>query len=113
MRVVDQAIHDRVAEGGIADAFVPVLDRYLTGQQRGPAARAILDHLQQIASFPVADRGEAPVIEDQEIGLAELRKHLAVRAIAARDRELREEPRQAQIPDEVAVATGTMSEGTG
>ena len=44
--VMDQAIQDRIAEGGIADAFVPVLDRHLTREQCRASARAIFDHLE-------------------------------------------------------------------
>ncbi len=88
MRLVDEAIHDRIAEGGVADASVPVFDRDLTGQQRGPTARPVFDQFQEITAFAVADRREAPVVQDQEIRLAELREDFAVRAVAARDREL-------------------------
>ena len=42
---MDETIHDRVAERGIADAFVPVLDGHLAREQRRAAARAILDQL--------------------------------------------------------------------
>ena len=93
MSVVDESIHDRVAEGGIADAFVPVLDGYMAREQRGATSRAVLDHLQEIATFAIADRGQAPVVEDEQIILAKLGEHFAVRAITARDRELRQESR--------------------
>lgn len=61
--MVDQSIHNRIAEGGIPDAFVPVLDGHLTGEQRGATARAILDHLEEIASFAIPNRREPPVVE--------------------------------------------------
>ena len=64
VRVVDQAVQNRIAESGIADAFVPVLDRHLAGEECRAAACAIFDHLQKITSFAVADRGEALVVED-------------------------------------------------
>jgi len=113
VRVVHQAIHDRVAEGGVPDAFVPVLDGDLTGEQRGAPARAIFDHLQEIAPFPIADRREAPIVQNQEIGLAQLREQFAVRAVVARDDQLRQESRQAQIADGVAMAARTLTKRTG
>jgi len=57
VRVVHQAIHDRVAEGGVPDAFVPVLDGDLTGEQRGAPARAIFDHLRFSLLVRAARRG--------------------------------------------------------
>ena len=110
MGVVDQAIHDRVAEGGIADAFVPVLDGHLTGQERRAPSGAILDQFQEIAPFAVTDGSKPPVVQNHEIRLAELREHLAVRAVAACDLEGRQEPRQAEIADGVAMAAGAVSE---
>jgi len=113
MGVVDEPIHDRIAEGGIADAPVPVLDGYLAREQRGATSRAVLNHLQEITAFAITDRGQAPVVEDEQISLAKLGEHFAVGAIAARDREFRQESRQAQVPHEVAVAARTMTKGTG
>lgn len=112
MRMMDQSIHDRIAKRGVAHAFVPVLDGHLAGEQRGATARAIFDHLQQIPPLAISNRGETPVVEDQEISFPQLREHFAVRAITARHREIGQEARQAQIAHEVAMATRTMSKRT-
>ena len=63
VRVVDQAVQDGVAESGIADAFVPVLDGHLAREERGAPTRPIFNHLQEIAPFAVADGRESPVIK--------------------------------------------------
>lgn len=110
--MMDQPIQDRVAEGGIADAFVPVLDGDLAGEERGAAPRPILDHLQEIAPFAVPDGGQPPVIQGEQIRLAELREHLAVRAVAARDPQFGQEARQAEIADGVPVTARTVAEGS-
>ena len=47
--VVDDPIEDGVGQGGIADKFVPAIDRKLTGDDQRAGAVAILDDLQQIA----------------------------------------------------------------
>ena len=43
MGVVHEAIQDRIAKRGVADVFVPVLNRELTGHQRGATSRTIFD----------------------------------------------------------------------
>ncbi len=43
--MMHQSIQNRVAKRGITDAFVPVFDRHLTGQECGAPAGAIFDHL--------------------------------------------------------------------
>lgn len=63
MRVVDQPVENGIAKSGVPDARVPVFDRQLAGDERGPTADAILDELEEIATFPVAERGEAPVVQ--------------------------------------------------
>ena len=113
VRVVDQTIQDRVAESGIPHAFVPVLDGDLTGEEGRASPGAILNHLQQIPAFPIADRRESPVVQDQEVGFAELREQFAVCAIAAGDDQVWQESRQAQIADGVPVSTRTLSKRTG
>src|SRR4051794_18595000 len=49
--IVDDAIQDRVGEGRIADQVVPAIDRDLAGDQRGAAAVALLDDLEQVAAL--------------------------------------------------------------
>lgn len=93
MRVMDQTIHDRIAKRGVAHAFVPVFDGHLTGQQRRPTASTVFDHLQQIPPLAIANRGEPPLVKDQEIRFPELCEHFAVRAITARNREIGQEAR--------------------
>ena len=114
VRVVHEPVEDRVPEGGIADHVVPVLDGQLAGDERRPAAGAIFDELQQIAPFAVAERREAPVVQDQEIGLGQRLHHLAVGAVGAGVHEFfAQEPRQSHIPDGVPLPTRALSEGTG
>src|SRR5690606_19674409 len=107
--VMDQTIHDRIPEGGIADAFVPVLHRYLACEQSCAASGSILDHLQKIAALTIAYGSKAPVIEDEEISLAELSEDSFVCSVTPCDHEIRQESRQPKIPDQIAVTTGAVS----
>jgi hypothetical protein len=65
--VVDQPVEDGIATRGVADHCMLVIDGQLAGDQGGPAADAVLDQLQEIPPFPVAERGQPPVVEDQEV----------------------------------------------
>ena len=63
VRVMHEPIEDRVAKRGVTDQVVPVVDRHLAGHEGRAAARAILDDLEEIAPFPIAQGREAPVID--------------------------------------------------
>ena len=47
--VVDDPIEDGVGQGGIADEFVPAIDRKLAGDDQRAGVVAVLDDLQQVA----------------------------------------------------------------
>ena len=46
-----------------------------------PTANTILDQFEEIATFAVTDWGEAPVVQDEKIGLGERQHQLPVGAI--------------------------------
>ena len=83
MCVVHEAVEDGVGDGRVGDQLVPVLDGELAGHDRRASAVAVIDDLQQIAGLILADRGEAPVVEDQQIdarqGLEQARQRPACR----------------------------------
>ncbi len=62
MRVVHEPIEDGITKRGVADHLVPVLDRDLTRDERGPPPGAIFDDLEEIAPLAVAEGGQAPVV---------------------------------------------------
>ena len=51
MGVVDKAVEDGVGVGWIADNLVPAIDGYLRGDDRGAAAVAFLDDLQDVVAL--------------------------------------------------------------
>src|SRR5580765_2589777 len=57
--VVDDPIEDGVGQGGIADEFVPAIDRKLAGDDQRAGVVAILDDLQQVALL-LGQRGSGP-----------------------------------------------------
>ena len=51
--VVQQSIACGICQSGVSDTGVPIFDRALAGDNNGPRLIAVLDHLQQIAAFPI------------------------------------------------------------
>lgn len=65
MRVVDEPVEDGVAKRGVPDQVMPVFDRHLTGDQRGPATAAspcqqVCKWRQAARSFRVGRMGRTP-----------------------------------------------------
>ena len=77
MRLGQQPIEDGVGDGGVADPAVPVLDRQLVGDDRGPLAGPVVDDLEQIGAGGRIDAAGAPVVEDQDVGAGEFCQPLA------------------------------------
>ena len=46
--VIEQTVEDGVAEGGIADDIVPVLDGDLAGEERAAAGAAVVEDLEEV-----------------------------------------------------------------
>src|SRR5258708_38574263 len=69
--VVNEAVQDGVAQGGVADDIVPMFDGDLAGDDGRGATVAIIEDLQQVAPFGRTENREAPVGEDQELNPAD------------------------------------------
>ena len=63
MRVVQEAIADRVGQGRIGEVVVPLSRRELARHDGRAGAVAILQDLQQVATLLILDRREAPVVD--------------------------------------------------
>lgn len=114
MRVVDQPIQDGIGEGGIANEVMPVLDWDLARDQRGPSASAVVDDFEEIAAFPITERSEAPVIENDELRFRKVEQEFPVRAIGVRVNEiLAQEAREPEVAHGVALAAGTLAQRAG
>ncbi len=48
MGVVEEPVEDGVAEGGVADDVVPVVDGHLAGEQRAAAGVAVIEDLEEV-----------------------------------------------------------------
>ena len=65
--VVNEAVQDSVADGGVADNIVPMFDGDLAGHDGRGATVAIIKDLQKVAPFGRIENRKTPVIEDQEL----------------------------------------------
>src|SRR5258708_11874211 len=63
--VVNEAIQDGVAEGGVADNVVPMFDWDLAGDNGRGATVAIIKDLQQVAPFGRIENRIEPLLESQ------------------------------------------------
>ena len=66
-----EAVEDRVGQRRIPQGLMPVLDRPLTGHERGPAIMAVFDDLQQVATIFITERRQSPVIKISTTGIPE------------------------------------------
>ena len=69
---------------------MPALDRDLAGNQRGAAAVAVFDDLQDVVALLGPERFETPVVENEELDAVEGAHQARVAAVAASEREMAE-----------------------
>ncbi len=113
MRVVKEAIEDRISEGGITNDLVPVIGRDLTGEQGTSAAVAVIEHLEKVVASRVVQGRQPPVVQDQQLSPGEALEEAGSRPVSASDQELVDKAGQAVVADAQPMATGLMTEGAG
>src|SRR5690606_16451426 len=109
---VHEPVEDGIRQRRAREVFVPVLDGELARYERCTSVVAVLEHFEAIATLGVGERGEPPVIEDQQVGLREPSQELGVGAVGTSERHLAEEPAHAEVARGVSAATCGLSERT-
>jgi hypothetical protein len=89
---VYETVEYGIGQRGAGEVLVPVLDGQLAGDEGGTAAVAVFQDLEQVPAFGVRERSEAPVVEDQQLRLRELRQQLGVGPVSASERQFTEQP---------------------
>src|SRR5262249_56094265 len=89
--VVEQAVADGVGEVGIPDGSVPVLRGDLTGDEGGGALGAVLDDLDQVSTFVVAQGSEEPIVDREQVESREAGEGTFVGSVAPGHPELLEQ----------------------
>jgi hypothetical protein len=97
--VVNEAIENCIAQGGITDDIVPKLYGDLAGDDGRSAPVAIVEDLEQIASFGRIKNRQTPIIQDQQLNAAERFEQAAVTAVAACEGECFEQSRDTMVLD--------------
>jgi len=63
MRVVDDAIEDRIGECWLGEVLVPVRHRELAGDDGRASGGAIVEYFEQIGALGLSDRGKREVVD--------------------------------------------------
>jgi hypothetical protein len=111
--VVDKTIEHGIGISGIADERVPLVDGELAGDDGGAAAVAIFENFQEVVTGTGVERLEPPIVEDQQIDTAEPAQQARMAAVAARESEVIEQPRNALIEHRAIVTAGLVAERGG
>src|SRR6266851_8391960 len=107
---VDDAIEDRVGQGGIADHLMPAVDRHLAGDEQRAALVAVVDDLEQIATLLGIEPLGSPIVDDQQPNAFERSQHSRQAAFAARLGQVAEQTTGALIDHREAFAAGLVTE---
>lgn len=82
MCAVDDPIQERISDRRIGDRAVPGVNGQLARDERRVPDAPLVDDLEQLTRLAPAECGEAPVVEQQQIGLAERAHEPRVGAVA-------------------------------
>lgn len=74
---------------------------------------AVVHDFEQIAPLLAGERGEPPVVEDQQLHPADRLEQPGVAAIAASERQCLQRARHAVVDDGAIVAARLVAEGAG
>jgi hypothetical protein len=111
--VVDEAVEDGVGGGGASDDLMPMLDRQLTGDDGRSALVAIVDDFEEITTLVAGERGETPVVEDEQVDPRQHLEEPCVASVFARERQSFEQPWQPVVEDGTVVSACLVAERAG
>jgi hypothetical protein len=91
MRIVNEAIHDGVGVSGIVDDLMPTVHGKL-GRDDGRASPiSLLEDFEEVMPGAGVEWLQPPIVEDEQVGAAEVAKGARMTPIAARQRQFFEE----------------------
>jgi len=93
MGVVNESVEDGVGVGRVADDLMPAVYGELGRDYRGAATVALFEDFEEIVTGGRIERLEPPIVEDQEVGAAKTAHEAGMTAVAARERQVLEQPR--------------------
>jgi len=110
---VNQAVQDGVGEGWVSYEVMPFVHRELAGHEGRSKPMTILCDFEEVVTLFIVECEEAPVVEDEEVGLGKGSKEPAISPISFCDVKFREKPWQADVLGGIALPAGLVSEGAG
>lgn len=113
MGIVDEAIEHGVGISGISNEQMPLVHWELAGDDGGAMTVAIFEDFQEVVTGTGVERLESPIIEDQQIDTAKAAQQAWMAAVAAGERQIVEQSRDALIEHGAIVATGLVAERRG
>ena len=108
--VVNQPVEDGVSECGVADGLMPLIDWQLAGDDGGAAALTVFE---QIAPLRGGQDGQAPVVQDQDLGAFDGFRDAGMLAITPGDGQCLEKPGNAVIHHAPVVSAGLVAKRAG
>ena len=69
---MDEAVEDRIGDGGVGDAGMPFAHRDLGGDHGGDAALTIIEDLEQVVGMGCGSAVAHPVIRDEKLEFGQL-----------------------------------------
>ena len=88
MRVVQDAVADRVGKHRIRQVVVPLGRRQLAGDDGRAIAVAVLEDLEEVSALRVRERRQAPIVKQQDVHAREFAEHPDVGPIGPREGEV-------------------------
>ena len=81
---MDKPVEDGVSQRRIVEIGMPGGHGELAGDHGGWVVVAVLEQFEQVAAALGGQRGQAPIVEDQELGFGIVAQQLGIAAVGAR-----------------------------
>ena len=113
MGVVDEAVQNCIGVGGVTNDGMPVLHGQLAGDDGRSPAVSLLEDFQKVIPSLGIERFQAPVIQDEELHIAQGAADAIIPAITARQHQFTEQFRHALIQHRAVITAGFVAKRAG
>lgn len=106
-----QPFEDGVGQGGFVEIGVPGGHGELTGDCGGLAVVVIIEEFEQVAATLGGERGQARVIENQELGFGVVAQQFGITTVGTGQGQLGEQARQADMAGGITETASLLRQG--
>jgi len=110
---VDDAVADRVGNGGVAQGSMPLPGRKLTGDDGGRPVVSVFEDFEEVATLGILQRRDEQIVQDEDLELREPSEHPGVCPIGASDRDFLEQARHACVKRPISAAACSLGQRGG